>query len=157
VNPSSDSIFDSQLKESFTILYGLVFELRQGMEDLQFRLQITDGKISTLLQILSSLQDAFPPDPVGAASAEEPHAETSEGNAQTQRSTEIVVEQAEHEDTDVEKATGQHALQDTSPVANRDESNVDADMQLESKGTLVEEEPWYEAVLATWPGYLPSV
>jgi hypothetical protein len=145
------------LKESFTIIYGLVFELRQGMEDLQFRLQITDGKISTLLQILSSFQDAFPSNPVGEASAEEPHAETGEGNAQTQRSTEIVVEQVEHEDTEVEKATGQHVLQDTSPVANRDESNVDADMQLESKGTLVEEEPWHEAVLATWPGYSPSV
>jgi hypothetical protein len=145
------------MKESFTILYSLVFELRQGMEDLQFRLQITDGKISTLLQILSSLQDAFPPDPAGAASAEEPHAEYSEGNAQTQRFADIIVEQTEQEDTDVEEATGQHALQPTSPVANRNENNVDADMQLESKGTLVEEEPWYEVVLSTWPSYLPSV
>jgi hypothetical protein len=137
VNLSSDSILDSQLKESFTILYGLVFELRQGMEDLQFRLQIMDGKISTLLKILSSFQDAFPSNPVGEASTEEPHVETGEGNAQTQCLVENVVEQVEHEDT----ATGQHVLQDTSPVANRDERNVDADMQLESKGTLVEEEP----------------
>jgi hypothetical protein len=33
-NPSSDSFFDTQLKESFTILFGLVFKLRQGVEDL---------------------------------------------------------------------------------------------------------------------------
>jgi hypothetical protein len=116
-----------------------------------------DGKVTALLQILSSLQDAFPPDPVGAASAAEPHAETSKGNTQTQCSAEIDVEHAEHEDTGVEKATGQHAIQDTSPVVDIDESNVDAGMQLESQGTLDEEEPWYEVVLTTWPGYLPSV
>jgi len=127
------------------------------MEDLQFRLQITDGKISTLLQILSSFQDTFSSNPVGRALVEEPHAENDEGNAQTQHSTEIVVEQVEHESAEVEKVTGQHVLQDTSPVANRDESNMDVDMQLESKGTLIEEEPWHEAVLATWPGYSPSV
>lgn len=63
----------------------------------------------------------------------------------------------EEEDTDVEEATGQHLLQATSPVANRDENNVDANMQLESKETLIEEEPWYEVVLSTWPSYLPSV
>jgi hypothetical protein len=90
-NPSSDSILDSQLKESFTILYGLVFELYQGMEDLQFRLHIMDGKISTLLHIISSFQDAFSSNPVGMDSAEEPHAETSEGTTQTQHSIEIVV------------------------------------------------------------------
>jgi len=104
------------MKESFTILYSLVFELRQGMEDLQFRLQITDGKISTLLQILSSLQDAFPPDLERAASAEEPHAEYSEGNVQTQRFADIIVEQTEQEDTDMEEATRQHVLQPTLPI-----------------------------------------
>jgi hypothetical protein len=76
------------------------------VEDLQFHLQTTDGKVTTLLQILSSLQDAFHPDPVGTASVAEPHAEISEGNTQTQRSAEIDVEQVEHEDTGVEKATG---------------------------------------------------
>jgi hypothetical protein len=105
---STDSIPDSQLKESLTILYGLVFELRQGMEDLQFRLQIMDGKISTLLQILSTFQDAFPSTPEGAASAEEPHAESDDRNAQPQRSAEVVVEQVKHEDTEAATATGQH-------------------------------------------------
>jgi hypothetical protein len=156
-NQSSDSFFDTQLRESLTILFGLVFELRQGVEDLQFRLQTTDGKVAALLQILSSLQEAFPPDLAGAASAAEPHAETSEGNAQTQRSAGNEMEQAKHEDMGVEEATGQQALQDTSPVADRDESNVDAGMQWASQVTLVEEEPWSEAVHATWPGYLPNV
>ena len=127
------------------------------MEDLQFHLQIMDGKVTALLQILSSLQEDFPPDPTGAALAAEPHAKTNEGNAQTQCSTRNEMEQAEHEDMGVEEATGQHAMQDTSPVTDRDESNVDAGMQWASQGTLVEEEPWSEAILATWPGYFPSV
>ena len=67
------------------------------------------------------------------------------------------MEQAKHEDMGVEEATGQQALQDTSPVADRDESNVDAGMQWASQVTLVEEEPWSKAVHAIWPGYLPNV
>jgi hypothetical protein len=57
-------------------------------------------------------------------------------------------------------ATGQHVHTpsgDALPVANRDECTVEDDMHLENKGTLVEEELWHATVLATWPGYLPSV
>jgi hypothetical protein len=130
------------------------------MEDLQFRLQLMDGKTSTLLQILSTFQDAFPSTPEGAASAEVPHAEGDDRNDQTQRSAGVVVEQVTHEDTEAATATGLHAYSppgDTLPAANMDESNVDADMHLEGKGTPIEEEPWYAAYQATWPGYSPSV
>jgi hypothetical protein len=48
-NQSSDSFYDMQLRESLAILYGLVFELRQGVEDLHFRLQAMDGKVAILL------------------------------------------------------------------------------------------------------------
>jgi len=80
MNPSSNFLLDMQLKESFTILFGLVFELRQGVEDLQFHLHTMDGKVTGLLQIFPSLQDAFLPNPVGVALAAEPHAETSKEN-----------------------------------------------------------------------------
>jgi hypothetical protein len=93
-----------------------------------------DGKVVVLLQLLSSLQESFPSDPVGAASAEEPCVETSEGNAQTQQFTRNGMEQAKHEDMVVEVG-----------------------MQWENQVTYVEEEPWSEAVHATWPGYLPNV
>jgi hypothetical protein len=99
---STDSTPDLQLKESFTILYGLVFELRQGMEDLQFRLQLMDGRISTLLQILSTFQDAFPSNPAGAASAGVPHTESDDRNAKTQSVAEVVVEQVQHEDMEAD-------------------------------------------------------
>jgi hypothetical protein len=46
------------MQDSLDILYGLVFELRQGVEDLQFRLQLLDGKTSALLHILSTFQGA---------------------------------------------------------------------------------------------------
>jgi hypothetical protein len=57
-------------------------------------------------------------------------------------------------------ATGQHVHSlpgDALPASNRDKSPVFADMHLESRGMPVEEEPWHVAILATWPGYLPSV
>jgi hypothetical protein len=75
----SDSYNGVQLRESLDIIYGLVFELRQGVEDLHFRLQTTDDKMTTLLQLLSSMREAFPSDPVGATSEEVPRATTDGG------------------------------------------------------------------------------
>jgi hypothetical protein len=65
-----------------------------------------------------------------------------------------------HEDPKVVTTTRQHAYSlpgDTLPTSNMDERNRDADMHLEGKGTPIEEEPWYAASQATWPGYSPSV
>jgi hypothetical protein len=61
---------------------------------------------------------------------------------------------------EVATATRLHAYSppgDTLPAANMDERNGDADMHLEGKGMPIEEEPWYAASQATWPGYSPSV
>ena len=117
----------------------------------------TDGKVTVLLQILSSLQEAFPSDPKGAASVEEPCVATSEGNAQAQRSARNGKEQAKHEDMAVEVDTTHCAVQDTSPVVDKTEGSVDARKQRADEVTYVEEEPWSEAVHVTWPGYLPNV
>jgi hypothetical protein len=152
-NQSSDSFFDTQLRESLAILFGLVFELRQGVEDLQFHLQATDGKVAVLLQLLSSLQEAFPSDPAGAASAEEPCVATSEGNAQTQRSAGNGMEQAKHEDMAVEVDTARRALQDTSPDADRDREKrgswnaVGRSSDIRRGGTLVRSRPRHLARL----------
>jgi hypothetical protein len=157
---STDFIPDSQLKDSLAILYGLVFELRQGLEDLQFRLQLLDGKTSTLLQILSTFQEAFHSTPEAAASTEVPHAEGVDRNEQVQQPEGDVVVQVTHGDTEAATATGIHAHSppgDTLPAANLEGGNLDADMQLEGKGMPIEEEPWDVAYQATWPGYLPSV
>jgi len=92
---STDSKPDLQLKESFTILYDLVFELRQGMEDLQFRMQLMDERISTLLQLLSPFQDASPSYPAGAASAGVPSSVGDNRNVRTQSVVEVVAEQVQ--------------------------------------------------------------
>jgi hypothetical protein len=157
---STDSKPDLQLKESFTILYDLVFELRQGMEDLQFRMQLMDGRISTLLQLLSTFQDASPSYPADAASAGVPSSEGDDRNVRTQSVAEVIAEQVQHEDMEAVTATGQHVH---TPVGRcpascqQDECTMDDDMHLENKGTPVEEELWHAAILSTWPGYLPSV
>jgi hypothetical protein len=156
-NQSPSSFLDTQLRESLEILFGLVFELRQGVEDLQFRLLALDGKVAVLLQLLSSLQEAFPSDLAGAASAEEPGGATNEGNAQAQRSARNEKDQVMHEDMAKEVDTAHCALQDTSPVVDRTEGSVDAGKQWADEVTYVEEEPWSEAVHVTWPGYLPNV
>ena len=121
------------------------------MEDLQFRLQLMDGRISTLLQILSTFQDDFPSNPTGTASEGAPHIESDDRNAKTQSAAEVVVEQVQHEDMEAVTTTGQHVHTpsgDAMPAANRDECTMDDDMHLANKGTPVEEE--------SWPGYLPG-
>lgn len=130
------------------------------MENLQFRLHLKDERISTLLQILSTFQDAFPSNLAGTASVGVPHTESDDRNAKVQSATEVIEDQVHHEDMEAPTTTGQHVHsppEDALPVANRDESPVVTDMHLESRGTPIEEEPWHAAILATWPGYLPSV
>jgi hypothetical protein len=156
-NQSPNSFPDTQLRESLAILFGLVFELRQGVEDLQFRLLAVDGKVAVLLQLLTSLQEAFPTDLAGAASTEEPGGATNEGNVQEQRSARNEQDQVMHEDRAKEVDTARGAMQDTSPVVDRTEGSVDAGKQWADQVTYVEEEPWSEAVHVTWPGYPPNV
>jgi hypothetical protein len=81
---SSDSKPDLQRKENFTIPYDLVFELCQGMEDLHFRIQLMDGRISTLLQLISTIQDASPSYPTGVASKGVPSSAGDDGNVRKQ-------------------------------------------------------------------------
>jgi len=80
-NQSSDSFFITQLRENLVILFGLVFELREGLEDIQFHMQAMDLKVAVHIQLLSSLQVAFPSDLADTASTEDPCVATSEGNS----------------------------------------------------------------------------
>jgi hypothetical protein len=139
------------MKANFTILYDLVFELHQGMEDLQFRMQLMDGRISTLLQLLSNFHDASPSYPAGAASEGVPSSAGDDRNFRAQSVAEVVAEQVQQEDMEAVTAIGQHVhtpLGDAKTATNRDECTVDDDMHLANRGTPVEEE--------SWPGYLPN-
>jgi hypothetical protein len=82
-----------QLRESLDIIYGLVFEIRKGVEDLHFLLQFTDDKITTLLQLLASMSEAFPSYPVRATSEEMPRTIDDGGDTKKQHSVEKGLEQ----------------------------------------------------------------
>jgi hypothetical protein len=53
-------------------LYTLVFELRQEVADLHFRVEVTEIKVTDCLQILASLRDALFPNSDVEAEAEDP-------------------------------------------------------------------------------------
>jgi hypothetical protein len=79
-------------QENFAILYDLVFELRQGVEDLHFRLHLVDGRISTLLQLLSTFQDASLAYPTGAASEGVSSSASDDDNLRKQGVAEVIAE-----------------------------------------------------------------
>jgi hypothetical protein len=70
--PSVDATTSDLVKDKLAILYGLVFELRQGVEDLQFRLQLSNDKVTLFLQLLSSLHETFLSTPADATSRRHP-------------------------------------------------------------------------------------
>jgi hypothetical protein len=144
-----------QLRESLDIIYGLVFELRQGVEDLHFLLQTTDDKIMTLLQLLASMREAFPSYPVGANSEEVPQTAAIGGDAKEQCSVEKGREQTGCMTTEVASASRQlqHMMTDVDGAADK----VTGEVLWENEVTYVEEEPWPGDLQATWSGYLPGV
>jgi hypothetical protein len=175
-HPSSDSFNGEQIKDNLTILYGLVFELRQGVEDLQFRLQTTDEKVVVLLQLLSSMHEAFHSDPAGATSVKEPCAATDGenvtlratsvkepcaatdgGDVTMQCATESGLKQDGHETMDAEVNSVKRPLQDTTKNDVGTATKEEVEVQWVDGVTYVEEEPWTEDLHATWPGYMPDV
>jgi hypothetical protein len=127
------------------------------MEDLQFLLQTTDEKVAVLLQLLSSMHEAFHSDPVGATSGKEPCAATDGGNVAMQCLAEFGLEQVGHETMTVKVNSAKRPLLDTTKGANGTASNEKAEVQWADQMTYVEEEPWTEDFHATWLGYMPDV
>jgi hypothetical protein len=101
---SSNSRPDLQWHENFTILYDLVFELRQGVEDLHFWLQLVDGRLSTLLQLLSTYQEASP-----VTSKEAPSTASDNEKLRKQGATKVVEELARQEVKEAVMAIGKQA------------------------------------------------
>jgi hypothetical protein len=134
-------LFDSaHFRDRLVILHDLVFELRQEVADLQFRLQATEENVASFLQIISSMHTELSSDPVDSAPVEAPAAATGEGMDRVQRPAEVRRENDER---------GSQA-EDTA----RDEGK---EKQWEDQPTYIEEEPWTEDLRATWIGYLPGV
>jgi hypothetical protein len=162
----ADTIHGEQLKDKLSILHGLVFELRRGVEDLQFRLELNNEKIELFLQVLSSLQAAIHTDAGGVTSMHEPtddiggvrvderkeHGTPSHNEADMMQSGEEHRKKRQDSETVVEPQT-----QDT----ERSNPSIDATTKVEVQWgdgtTIIEEEPWPGDLQGTWPGYVASI
>jgi hypothetical protein len=127
----------AQFRDSLAILHDLVFGIRQGVEDLHYRLQDTDAKVELFLQTLSSMHEAFSSSPAETDSNGGASAATGEGQDKAQRSAEREREKDGRE-------------------SNADETagDVKVGKLWADQTTYVEEEPWTEDLHATWPDYL---
>jgi hypothetical protein len=116
------------------IMHDLVFELRQEMADLNYRLQATDEKVASCLQLLSSMQVALTQEPVEAMPGEAPAAATDEGPHRAQQPV------------DREPAKTEHGSRDEG--IKRDEADEPT-----YEPTYIEEEPWPGDLPPMWPAF----
>jgi hypothetical protein len=123
-----DSFTAAQIRDSLAALNDLVFGIRQGVEDLNYRLQETDAKVELFLRTLSSLQDSLASSPAEAVPMEEPGAATGAGKD--------VARESKADDT----------------AGDVEDGKIWADQP-----TYVEEEPWPGDLQAKWPDFSPGV
>jgi hypothetical protein len=165
--PSVDAATSDLVKDKLANLYGLVFELRQGVEDLQFRLQLSNEKATLFLQLLSSLHEAFLSTPAAATSEKAPEADIANDEAKEHAtSTQTQSAPTSAEDIIMKEATAP-SLQETGNATETEQDMARHDRGVRKKEelevhwgdgtTIVEEEPWTGDLNATWPGYAPSV
>jgi hypothetical protein len=131
--PHPQDTFDKeQFRNSLSVLHNLVFELRQEVADLHFRMQATEVKVASFLQIISSMHAALFPDPVNAMKNEgQHHGPTPAGTSKQKDACEGDAE---------------------GPKRSTEEGK-----QWCEGPTYIEEEPWPGDLSATQPSYLPGV
>lgn len=108
----------------------MVFELRQEVADLHFRMQATGAKVASFLQIIASMHAALFSDPVDVNEEEGQH----EGPSQAD-----MKQEAREEGTEGA------------------EDGKEADKQWGDEIVYIEEEPWPGDLQATQTSYLPGV
>jgi hypothetical protein len=162
----ADSLHGEQLQDKLSILHGLVFDLRQGVDDLRFRLEVNTEKIELFLQLLSSLQAAVPTDPGGETSKPEPMDDfedvqadkrkepgaTTHGKDTGKQSSEGLVKQKIGSELRAEPQT-----KDTENTSQSNDDTAKGNEQWGDGTTIVEEEPWPGDLQGTWPGYVSRV
>jgi hypothetical protein len=165
--PSFDATTGEQVKDKLAILYGLVFELRQGVEDLQFRLQLSNDKVTLFLQLLSSLHETFLSTPEEATFKQAPDADTADGEAKESATSTQAQGAATTTGDVVMQGAAEPSLKVTGSATMAEQDIVRHDRGAEKKEeveeqwgdgtTIVEEEPWTGDLNATWPGYASGV
>jgi hypothetical protein len=151
-NPFSDA----QLRESLAIIFGLIFELRQGVDDLQFRVLAVDRNVTSLLQLLTSMREAAPSDPDGETTTVNPASAADDGKTLKPSLLSKEPHGTQHAEHAQEMDTGQEGAQDTQPAVST-EGGVDVVKRWDDQVTYIEEEPWLEVDHNTWQGYRANV
>ena len=135
----ADGYFDKlHLRDRLPIIQDLVFDLRQEMADLNYRLQATDGKLASCLQLLFSMQVALAQESVEAMPGEATAAATDGGSHRAQHSDNRVPAKTEHGSRD--------------EGIKRDEASEPT-----YKPTYIEEEPFPGDLPPMWPAFSPGV
>jgi hypothetical protein len=165
--PSFDATTGEQVKDNLAILYSLVFELRQGVEDLQFQLHLTNDKVALFLQLLSSMHETFLLTSEGATSRQEPEADTTDGEVKASAtSTQGPGAATTTEDMEMQCATEPDVNRAWSATMAEKESmrhdlgnetKKEVEVQWGDGTTVVKEETWTGNLNATWPGYMSGV
>jgi hypothetical protein len=153
-------------REHYVILQDLVFELREGVSDLQFRVQQMEGRLSILLQLLatpspvapehSSEASETPSDSESsqqtASTTETPESERKEGhpNATTPLAQTATCANMEGASDNASSAMATAAKGSSLQVPDANNRSA-MDMQW-TGGTPVAEEPW----IGTLPEYVPD-
>jgi len=137
----SPAPFDkAQFRDNLATLYTLVFELRQEVADLHYRVEVTEIKVANFLQILASLHDALFPN------SEE---ESEDGDL------EVKGDGDQHPVTSTPgKRKEEEMHEDNVTVAER---NQEHDELGYDETVYIEEEPGPDDPPATWPTYKPGV
>jgi hypothetical protein len=165
--PPFDATTGEQVKDKLDILYGLVFELRQGVEDLQFRLQLLNDKVTLFLHLLSSLHETFLSTPEEETFKQAPDADTADGEAKVSATSTQGHDATTTTGDVVMQCATEMYLKRTGSATMAEKDTVGRDRGAEAKEeavekwgdgtTIVEEEPWTGKINATWPGYASGV
>jgi hypothetical protein len=165
--PPFDATMGEQVKDKLAILYGLVFELCQGVEDLQFRLQLSNDKVTLSLQLLSLLHETFLSTPEEETFKQAPDTDTTDGEAKVSATSTQGHSATTTTGDVVMQCAAEPYLKRTGSAAMAEKDTVRRDRGAEAKEeaveqwgdgtTIVEEEPWTGKINATWPGYASGV
>jgi hypothetical protein len=153
----ADSYTSEQFKTSLEILYGLVFELRQGVADLQFRLQATDERVEVFLQTLASMQATFSSNAAEATPSMDPRAAPGGGHDEPHCSSAKERVQCAQGRRAAEKDSAGVRVHSETTKAEGTTDEMQVERQWADEVTYIEEEPWTADLQAAWLGYPPGV
>jgi hypothetical protein len=169
-------------REKYAILHDLVFELRNGVNDLHFWVQQLEGRLTVLLQLLANPPEASPEDTSDASLSDHegsPQLEDTEGSLQSEEKTNTPTPRtdsvsletpADNECDEADPVTvaavdeqSPRLLQPTSPASAQleaDQNKTDGATEMQwtlSGGTPIIEEPWPGLLLEYVPDYTQLV